>query len=153
SARAPGYQRELPLRAERLPARQPARGDAASLAPTQARIRLLGRAFGNGVDRLHAAPSVISARHAACVVGATRRSRKEGLVSIEPRRRGVGAFVRASLLVSGLVAATACMTRPVVSHDPTTKTNLISVVRQSAVDKVDVLFMIDNSQSMGDKQE
>jgi hypothetical protein len=32
-----------------------------------------------------------------------------------------------------------------------TQTNFIAVVHNEAVDKVDILFMIDNSASMGDK--
>jgi len=52
-----------------------------------------------------------------------------------------------------LVAGGACLTRPVVRDEPTTKTGFAAVVRAAAVDKVDLLFMIDNSASMGDKQE
>jgi hypothetical protein len=52
-----------------------------------------------------------------------------------------------------LTAATgACLTRPVQKGDPTTKVNFTSTVSQQQVDKVDLLFMIDNSASMGDKQ-
>src|SRR5215813_11149710 len=50
------------------------------------------------------------------------------------------------------VAGAGCITRPVVSAAPTTKTNFTAVVRQAAIDKVDILFAIDNSASMGDKQ-
>ena len=60
-------------------------------------------------------------------------------------RLGMGA-----VLVGGLGALGAgCITRPVASQSPTTKTNFTSVVRQAAVDKVDILFAIDNSASMG----
>lgn len=45
-----------------------------------------------------------------------------------------------------------CLTRPVGQQPPTTKLNFTSTVSQQAVDKVDLLFMIDNSASMGDKQ-
>ena len=45
-----------------------------------------------------------------------------------------------------------CLTRPVSKADPTTKVNFTSTVSQQQVDKVDLLFMIDNSASMGDKQ-
>ncbi len=45
-----------------------------------------------------------------------------------------------------------CLTRPVQKADPTTKVNFTSTVSQQQVDKVDLLFMIDNSASMGDKQ-
>ena len=46
-----------------------------------------------------------------------------------------------------------CLDRPVTNASPTTQTNFTAVVHNEAVDKVDLLFMIDNSASMGDKQE
>src|SRR5581483_9210551 len=45
-----------------------------------------------------------------------------------------------------------CLTRPIIESGPTTKESFKATVRQQAVDKVDLLFMIDNSASMGDKQ-
>jgi hypothetical protein len=45
-----------------------------------------------------------------------------------------------------------CLTRPVGTQPPTTKDNFLTTVSQAQVDKVDLLFMIDNSSSMGDKQ-
>jgi hypothetical protein len=44
------------------------------------------------------------------------------------------------------------MDRPVTASNPTTKTNYVSHDRQTTVNKVDLLFDIDNSASMGDKQ-
>ena len=55
-------------------------------------------------------------------------------------------------LMLGLVV-TACLTRPVGTEPPTTKVNFTSTQSQQAVDKVDLLFAIDNSASMGDKQQ
>jgi hypothetical protein len=49
-------------------------------------------------------------------------------------------------------ATAACLSRPVGKQPPTTKVNFTSTVSQQQVDKVDLLFMIDNSASMGDKQ-
>ena len=49
------------------------------------------------------------------------------------------------------VVATGCLTRPVVSESPTTKTSFAAQVKQQSIDKVDLLFAIDNSASMGDK--
>src|SRR5581483_11812707 len=46
-----------------------------------------------------------------------------------------------------------CLTRPIIESGPTTKESFKATVRQQAVDKVDLLFMIDNSASMGDKQQ
>ena len=57
----------------------------------------------------------------------------------------------AALLMT-VMAGTACLTRPVGQQPPTTKVNFTSTVSQQAVDKVDLLFAIDNSSSMGDKQ-
>jgi hypothetical protein len=51
------------------------------------------------------------------------------------------------------VVATGCLTRPVVSENPTTKTSFAAQVKQQSIDKVDLLFAIDNSASMGDKQD
>jgi hypothetical protein len=58
----------------------------------------------------------------------------------------------ASLVVLGGFGA-GCLSRPVTTEPPTTKDNYTQDIRQSAIDKVDLLFDIDNSASMGDKQE
>ena len=50
-------------------------------------------------------------------------------------------------------AAASCLSRPVTNASPTTNTNFTAVVHNEAIDKVDILFVIDNSASMGDKQE
>ena len=59
------------------------------------------------------------------------------------------------LLSAAAVAALlpACLTRPVACDEPTTRTNFTVNVAEEVVRKVDLLFMIDNSESMGDKQE
>jgi hypothetical protein len=51
------------------------------------------------------------------------------------------------------IAGAGCLTHPVATGEPTTKTNFTKELRQDAVDKVDLLFAIDNSASMGDKQD
>jgi hypothetical protein len=53
--------------------------------------------------------------------------------------------------VLGILGA-GCLTRPVTNASPLIQTNFTSVVHNQSVDKVDLLFMIDNSASMGDKQ-
>ena len=68
----------------------------------------------------------------------------------------------ASKIVSGVTISVAvcgalslidgCLTRPVAAGDPITNTNFITSIQQSTIDKVDLLFDIDNSASMGDKQ-
>jgi hypothetical protein len=50
-------------------------------------------------------------------------------------------------------AGSGCLARKVGQQPPTTKVNFTSTVSQAAVDKIDILFAIDNSASMGDKQE
>jgi hypothetical protein len=60
--------------------------------------------------------------------------------------------VVAAGIAAGVLAA-GCLTRPVVSENPTTKTSFIAQVKQQSIDKVDLLFAIDNSASMGDKQD
>ena len=60
------------------------------------------------------------------------------------RLAGVG--TAASLVVS------ACMTRPVTSTEPHTSNLYVAPITNEVIDKIDLLFMIDNSQSMGDKQ-
>jgi len=65
-------------------------------------------------------------------------------------RRTVGAVSAVAIFGA---AGVGCLSRPVIPGAPTTKTNFTAEVRQQSVDKVDLLFMIDNSASMGDKQD
>jgi hypothetical protein len=60
---------------------------------------------------------------------------------------------RASILglVLGPVVA-GCLSRPVTNSTPDTQTIFSTSIDKSAVKRVDLLFMIDNSKSMGDKQ-
>ncbi|MDP9150465.1 MAG: hypothetical protein M3O36_11075 [Myxococcota bacterium] len=46
-----------------------------------------------------------------------------------------------------------CLTRPVEHADPSLKTSFTTDVGRLAINKIDLLFLIDNSASMGDKQE
>jgi hypothetical protein len=52
-----------------------------------------------------------------------------------------------------LGAATGCLDRPVGLQTPTTTNVIVRAVPHREIDKVDLLFMIDNSLSMADKQE
>jgi hypothetical protein len=65
----------------------------------------------------------------------------------------VGVFV--SIVVAGLSAGSiaGCLRRDVSSEQPTTKISFDTVVPQPAIDKVDLLVMVDNSSSMADKQK
>ncbi len=56
------------------------------------------------------------------------------------------------VVVCALAATEGCLTRPVGLIDPTTKISFTNVLKQSTVDKVDLLVVVDNSSSMGDKQ-
>ncbi|WP_394840052.1 hypothetical protein LVJ94_24500 [Pendulispora rubella] len=58
----------------------------------------------------------------------------------------------AGLLASLGALGSGCLTRKVSGEPPSTKINYNTVIRQSAIDKIDLLFAIDNSSSMGDKQ-
>jgi hypothetical protein len=74
-----------------------------------------------------------------------------------PRVSRAGA-AKTALVAFGLMSAlgvvgAGCLSRPVKPGDPTTKTNFATVVRSTSIDKVDLLFAIDNSASMGDKQK
>src|SRR5579863_5358592 len=64
------------------------------------------------------------------------------------KRGGLFLAVLGSL---GIVGA-GCLDRPVETFIPNLKTNFTTTVESKAVDKLDLLFMIDNSASMGDKQ-
>ncbi|MFO0740852.1 MAG: hypothetical protein U0270_33455 [Labilithrix sp.] len=68
------------------------------------------------------------------------------------KRDWVGKLFVATAVIAG-TAGLGCLARPVSKGAPTTKVNFTSTVSQQAVDKVDLLFAIDNSQSMGDKQD
>jgi hypothetical protein len=61
------------------------------------------------------------------------------------------AFITTVLGVLG-IAAGGCLDRDVVSNSPTVSTIVSKTVTNQSIDKVDLLFMIDNSVSMGDKQ-
>ncbi|HEY3819167.1 MAG TPA: hypothetical protein VGL81_18490 [Polyangiaceae bacterium] len=56
-----------------------------------------------------------------------------------------------SLALAPLVGG--CLSRPVTNTSPEAKTEVTHTATQSAVNRVDLLFMIDNSRSMGDKQQ
>lgn len=56
------------------------------------------------------------------------------------------------LLVGGALTA-ACLDRPVSPLKPQTTNSVVFSLRQETIEKIDLLFMIDNSSSMGDKQD
>src|SRR6187402_2000485 len=60
-------------------------------------------------------------------------------------------FIRLGLC--GVLLLTGCLARPVVEVSPETTNRFVDQIEQTAIDKIDLLFMIDNSGSMADKQE
>jgi hypothetical protein len=64
-------------------------------------------------------------------------------------RAGVAGLLVA---VGGAGATAGCLDRPVAPAVPKTSNIYVDEIRQTAVDKIDLLFMIDNSISMADKQ-
>jgi hypothetical protein len=50
-------------------------------------------------------------------------------------------------------AIVGCLSRPLTNTSPETQTEVTKAVNQGAVNRVDLLFLIDNSGSMGDKQQ
>ena len=61
--------------------------------------------------------------------------------------------ISALALTLAVASTSACLDRPVSVEKPTTKSSVLIAARQGAVDKIDLLFMIDNSASMADKQD
>src|SRR5215471_15985218 len=57
------------------------------------------------------------------------------------------AFASVSLLAVG------CLDRPVAKATPTVSARIVTPAKQNKVSKIDLLFMIDNSSSMADKQQ
>jgi hypothetical protein len=51
-----------------------------------------------------------------------------------------------------LAVSSACLDRPIGSPNPVTTNIYVDKITQTSVDKIDLLFMIDNSRSMSDKQ-
>ena len=62
------------------------------------------------------------------------------------------AFLAVGVCTVASWVTVACMSRPVVSTEPHTSNLYVAPIQNEVIDKIDLLFMIDNSQSMGDKQ-
>jgi hypothetical protein len=62
------------------------------------------------------------------------------------------AGIRALLLTSVAAVGSGCLDRPVVPATPEVSARVLTAVKQNKVSKIDLLFMIDNSSSMADKQ-
>src|SRR5437870_1486300 len=57
-----------------------------------------------------------------------------------------------AVMVGGGAVTAGCLDRPVAPAVPKTSNVYVDEIRQTSVDKIDLLFMIDNSISMADKQ-
>ncbi len=64
--------------------------------------------------------------------------------------KGIVSFAIAAATLGASGAG--CLSRPVTSREPSTKDSVTATLRAAPIDKVDLLFDIDNSASMGDKQ-
>jgi hypothetical protein len=62
-------------------------------------------------------------------------------------------FAGVALLATAGGLTAGCLDRPVAPAKPRTSNVVVKTVTQSGVDKIDLVFMIDNSISMADKQE
>jgi hypothetical protein len=63
-----------------------------------------------------------------------------------------GAFLSAIAVTSIAVAGSGCLDRPVAPATPQVTARVVELAKQNKVNKIDLLFMIDNSSSMADKQ-
>jgi hypothetical protein len=68
-------------------------------------------------------------------------------------RLGARGLTAAGLLFGAGALTAGCLDRPLAPATPTTTNVYVSEIRQTGVDKIDLLFMIDNSLSMADKQQ
>jgi hypothetical protein len=68
-------------------------------------------------------------------------------------RRLVSGVALGAIVSSLFIFGGGCLTRPVVAGNPVTKTNFTVGYNTTTIDKIDILFDIDNSSSMGDKQQ
>lgn len=59
----------------------------------------------------------------------------------------------ATLAITGAGAMSGCLSRELQVQDTRTTSTFVSSLTESAVDKIDLLLMIDNSRSMADKQQ
>lgn len=70
------------------------------------------------------------------------------------RRSALRASLAAgTLLATGAALSAGCLDRPVTEQKPTTSNVFVDQIVNTKVDKIDLLFVIDNSVSMSDKQE
>ncbi len=69
-----------------------------------------------------------------------------------PLRQRLLTSVSFAALAGTSLFAQGCLDRPIAKSDPRTSNTVVEKVKLAAVDKIDLLFVIDNSASMADKQ-
>ena len=57
-----------------------------------------------------------------------------------------------SLVLASAAVVPSCIQRPAVPNEPQTSNQFVEQIRYQSVDKIDLLFVVDNSTSMRDKQ-
>jgi hypothetical protein len=82
---------------------------------------------------------------------------KAGRIAPVLAKLGASKALRVALGVTSTIAvgggaAMGCLDRPIATNSPRTTSTVVDILTQSSVDKIDVLLVIDNSGSMGDKQ-
>lgn len=71
-----------------------------------------------------------------------------------PRRSGLRAgLVAGTAVLAGAVLSAGCLDRPIAQQQPNTSNVFVDKIVNTKIDKIDLLFVIDNSVSMADKQE
>src|SRR5690606_5778025 len=68
-------------------------------------------------------------------------------------RRSRASLAAGAALLVGAVLTQGCLQREVKKQNPTTSNVFVEQIVNTAIDKIDLLFVIDNSVSMADKQE
>ena len=71
----------------------------------------------------------------------------------KPQRTETRVRLRTSGLLTLIALAQGCLDRPIAETHPETQNIFVKQNKSSKIDKIDVLFMIDNSVSMADKQK
>ncbi len=73
-------------------------------------------------------------------------------MSIFKFRRGRTLALSVGMLTAGAVSAVGCLNPPVVEQQPNTSNVFVQQIINTSITAIDLLFVIDNSVSMGDKQ-
>jgi hypothetical protein len=91
-------------------------------------------------------------RHARRLIGRRRFNVMIVPRCVPPARPNFGLGLATAILLTASPLA-GCLNRPIEPADSRTTTVSVEVAKRDAVDKIDLLLMIDNSSSMHDKQE